>query len=33
MYQQPTYQTFEKVRRQIFSYVKGFYNNCRIHST
>ncbi|HAZ0642428.1 TPA: IS3 family transposase [Enterococcus faecium] len=30
--QRPIYQTFEEARRQIFSYVQGFYNNHRIHS-
>lgn len=32
VYQRSTYQNFEEARRQIFSYVQGFYNNRRIHS-
>ncbi|EPH59399.1 hypothetical protein D931_03970 [Enterococcus faecium 13.SD.W.09] len=32
MYQRPTYRNFEEAKRQIFSYVQGFYNNHRIHS-
>ncbi|OJG40579.1 IS3 family transposase [Enterococcus gilvus] len=32
VYQRPTYQTFEGARRQIFSYVQGFYNTRRIRS-
>jgi len=33
VYQQPIYQNFEESKIEIFSYVQGFYNNRRIHSS
>lgn len=33
VYQRPIYQNFEEAKVEIFSYVQGFYNNRRIHSS
>lgn len=33
VYQRPIYQNFEEAKVGIFSYVQGFYNNRRIHSS
>lgn len=33
VYQRPIYQNFKEAKVEIFSYVQGFYNNRRIHSS